>query len=139
MAYDVKTLKDRAQCLEAKASLEAELDGYQNRDQNLAYQDRREGRAGASATSRLATATDRVKYLTDQLARPDLAAADRRRYEDQLLTANYQKARLQNRTADTGGAAAFLADVDADQIDAQVDLLSGAIAAVQAHHDTLPA
>jgi hypothetical protein len=29
--------------------------------------------------------------------------------------------------------------VDADQIEAQVDLLSGAIAAVQARHDALPA
>ena len=28
MTYDVNTLKDRAQCLDAKASLEAELDGY---------------------------------------------------------------------------------------------------------------
>ena len=56
-----------------------------------------------------------------------------------MLTANYQKARLQNRTADTGGAAAFLADVDSDQIDAQVALLTGAIAAVQARHDALPA
>ncbi|GAA4374900.1 hypothetical protein [Hymenobacter koreensis] len=139
MAYDVNTLKDRAQCLEAKASLEAEIDGYQNRDQNLAYQDRREDRAGASAASRLATATDRVNYLTEQLARPDLAAADRQRYDDQLLTANYQKARLTNRTANSGGTAAFLADVDADQVDAQVALLTGAIAAVQARHDALPA
>lgn len=139
MAYDVNTLKDRAQCLEAKKSLEAEIDGYQNRDSNLAFQDRQEGRAGASAATRLATATDRVSYLTDQLARPDLAAADRRRYDDQLLTATYQKARLQNRTADSGGAAAFLADVDSDQIDAQVALLTGAIAAVQTRHDALPA
>lgn len=139
MAYDVNTLTTRAQCLEAKASLEAELDGYQNRDQNLAYQDRREGRAGASYASRLATATDRVSYLTDQLNRPDLAAADRRSYQDQLLTANYQRARLENRAADSGGAAAFLAEVDADQIDAQVALLTGALTAVQARHDALPA
>lgn len=139
MAYNVNTLKDREQCLEAKASLEAELDGYQNRDQNLAYADRRESRAGASAASRLATATDRVNYLAEQLARPDLTAADRRRYDDQLLTANYQRARLENRAADGGGAAAFLADVDSDQIDAQVALLTGAIAAVQTHHDALPA
>ena len=139
MAYNVNTLKDRAQCLEAKASLEAEIDGYQNRDQNLDYQDRREDRADASAATRLATAISQVSYLTEQLARPDLSAKDRRRYEDQLLTTNYQKARLQNRTADSGGAAAFLTEVDADQVDAQVALLSGAIAAVQARHDALPA
>jgi|GEM_PF-4968284 len=130
MAYNVNTLKDRAQCLEAKASLEAEIDGYQ---------DRREDRADASATTRLATATSQVSYLTEQLARPNLSAKDRRSYENQLLTANYQKARLQNRTADSGGAAAFLTEVDADQVDAQVALLSGAITAVQARHDALPA
>jgi ABC-type amino acid transport substrate-binding protein len=139
MTYDVATLKTQAQCLEAKASLESELDGYQTRDAVNAFQDRKSGRADAAATARLAAATDKVAYLTQQLASPGLAPADRRRFEDQLLTANYQKARLTSRTADAGGAAAFLADVDADQIDAQVALLSGAIAAVQARHDALPA
>jgi len=139
MPYDVNLLKSRAQCLQAKASLEAELDGYQNRDQNEDFRDRQAGRASATASSRLATYTDRVKYLTDQLARPDLAAADRDRYDDELLTANYQKSRLTKRSADTGSAATFLADVDADQLDAQVTLLRGAIAAVQTRHDALPA
>ncbi|TYZ06019.1 hypothetical protein FY528_19855 [Hymenobacter lutimineralis] len=139
MAYDVNTLKDRAQCLAAKKSLEAELDGYQNRDQNQAFQDRREDRTDESVSSRLATAIDRVNYLTGQLARTDISEQDRTRYNDQLLTANYQKARLQNRSADSGGAAEFLAQVDADQVDAQVALLTQAIAAVQARHDALPA
>ncbi|MFD2786289.1 hypothetical protein [Hymenobacter rubripertinctus] len=139
MAYDVNTLKDRAQCLEAKTSLEAEIDGYQNRDQNLAFQDRRDGRAEVSVATRLASATGQVSYLTDQLARPDLSPTDRRRYEDQLLTATYQQAKLQKRSADSGGSAAFLAAVDADQIDAQVALLNGAITAVQQRHDALPA
>ncbi|AMR28513.1 hypothetical protein A0257_16375 [Hymenobacter psoromatis] len=139
MTYNVNTLKDRAQCLEAQTSLEAELDGYQNRDQNLAFQDRRNDRSDASATTRLAAATDKVNYLTQQLAGPNLAPADRRRFEDQLLTATYQQARLTSRTADAGGAAGFLADVDSDQIDAQVTVLSGAITAVKARHDALPA
>jgi hypothetical protein len=139
MTYNVNSLKDRAQCLEAKTSLEAELDGYQTRDAVNAYQDRQSSRADATATTRLAAATEKVAYLTQQLASPNLAPADRRRFEDQLLTASYQKSRLTNRTADAGGAAAFLADVDVDQIDAQVAVLSAAIAAVQARHDALPA
>lgn len=139
MPYDVNLLKSRAQCAAAKASLEAELDGYQNRDQNEDFRDRQAGRASATASSRLATYTDRVKYLTEQLARPNLAAADRARYDDELLTATYQKARLTKRSVDTDGTATFLADVDADQLDAQVALLRGAIAAVQAHQDALPA
>ena len=139
MAYDVNLLKTRQQCQDAQASLEAELDGYQNRDQNDAYRERRSSRTDAASTSRLSTYTDQVTYLTDQLARPNLSAADRQRYNDQLLTANYQKARLTNRAANAGGTAAFLADVDEDQIDAQVALLTQAIADVQTQHDALPA
>lgn len=139
MAYNVNTLKTRAQCLTAKAALEAQLDGYSNRDQNLAFQDRQEERADASVAARLTTATKQVTYLTDQLARPDLSDADRTRYQDQLITANYQKARLQNRSADTGGAAEFLDDVKSDGIDLQVGLLTEAIDDVQARHDALPA
>ena len=139
MTYNVNSLKDRAQCLEAQAALEAELDGYQTRDTVNAYQDRQSNRADATATTRLAAAADKVTYLTQQFATPSLAPADRRRFEAQLLTATYQKARLTTRTADAGGAAGFLADVDVDQVDAQVAVLSGAIAAVKTRHDALPA
>lgn len=89
--------------------------------------------------SQLASAASQVTYLTQQLARPDLSAADRRRYEAQQLTVTYQQARLTNRSADTGGSASFLADVDADQVDAQVAVFSGAVIAVKARHDALPA
>ena len=58
MTYDVTALKDWAQCLAAKASLEAELDGYQNRDQNQAFKDRKSGRTDATVASQLAKATD---------------------------------------------------------------------------------
>ncbi len=139
MTYDVNTLKDRAQCLAAKASLEAELDGYQNRDQNQAFKDRQAGRTDATTAGQLAKATDQVAYLTQQLAGTSLSPADRERYEDQLLTANYQKIRLTHRAASAGGTAVFLADVDADQVAAQVQVLTGAIAAVQTRHDALPA
>ncbi|UOQ52773.1 hypothetical protein [Hymenobacter cellulosivorans] len=123
----------------AKVSLEAQLDSYSNRDQNLAFQDRQEDRADASVAARLTTAINQVTYLTDQLARPDLSDADRSRYQDQLITATYQKTRLQNRSADTGGTAEFLADAKSDQVDIQVGFLTKVIEDVQAHHDTLSA
>ncbi|TLM90035.1 hypothetical protein [Hymenobacter jeollabukensis] len=132
-------LKTRAQCLDAKEKLEAELDGYQNRDNNLAFQDRREGRADASAASRLSKATARIAQLTDQLAQTDLSEKDRLRYQRELVTANYQKDLLDLRPTSTGGVDEFLADVDSDQVDAQVALLTQAIADVQARHDALPA
>ncbi len=139
MPFDVNLLKTRPQCMAAKASLEAELDGYQNRDRSLEYQDRQAGRAEASVASRLATATGQLEYATEQLARPDLSEADRKRYKTQQLTARHQKERLESRAEDEGGTAASLAEVDADQVDGQVAVLSGAIAAVQTCHDALPA
>ncbi|QHJ09361.1 hypothetical protein [Hymenobacter busanensis] len=135
----MNTLKTRPQCLEAKDKLEAELDGYQNRNQNLDFQDRRDGRTDASTAQRLAKATSQVTYLTEQLANTGLSEKDRLRFEDQLDTATYQQKRLSRRATNAGGAEDFLAEVDADQVDAQVTLLSGAIAAVQARHDALPA
>lgn len=139
MAFDVNLLKTRPQCVTAKASLEAELDGYSNKDQNLGFQDRQAGRSEASVASRLATATSQLAYFTGQLARPDLSDVDRRRYTGSQLSARFQKERLDLRAADEGGSDAFLADVDADQIDGQVAILTAAIAAAQTRHDALPA
>lgn len=139
MAYDVNKLKTRAQCLEAQEKLEAELDGYQNRDNNLAFQDRRESRADASAATRLSKATERITQLDAQLARTDLSEKDRLRYQRELVTANYQRDLLGLRPTSLGGVDEFLADVDSDQVDAQVALLTQAIAGVQTRYDALPA
>lgn len=139
MAFDVNLLKTRPQCVTAKASLEAELDGYSNRNQNLDFQDRQTGRSETSVASRLATAISQLAYTTQQLARPDLSDTDRQRYKTQQLTARHQKERLESRAEDEGGSNAFLADVDADQVDGQVAILTAAIAAAQTCHDALPA
>lgn len=137
--YDVTLLKTRAECVTAKAALEVKLDVFQNRDQNDSFQERQADRAEASVSSRLTTASNQVDYLTGQLARTDLSEADRKRYEDELLTASYQKARLTNRAADTGGAPAFAEQVGDVLVDVQVAVLTQAIADVQAHHDALSA
>ncbi|WP_046243370.1 hypothetical protein [Hymenobacter terrenus] len=136
---DVNLLKTRSQCVAAKSALLAEVDGYQNRDQNLDYQDRVADRSETSVAARLATATSQLAYATQELARPDLSDADRKRYKAQEMTTRHLKERLENRAEEEGGTNAFLADVDADQVDAQVAVLTTAIAAVQAHHDGLPA
>jgi hypothetical protein len=139
MAFDVNLLKTRAQCLAAKASLEAELDSYSNRDQNLAFHDRQATRSETSVASRLATATSQLAYATQELARPDLSDVDRKRYKAQQLTARHQKERLESQSEEEGGTSAFLADVDADQVDGQVTILTSAIAATQTRHDALTA
>ena len=139
MAFDVTLLKTRAQCLAAKASLEAELDSYSNRDTNLDFHDRQAVRSETSVASRLATATSQLAYATQELARPDLSDADLKRYKAQQMTARHQKERLESQAEEEGGTSAFLADVDADQVDGQVAILTSAIAAAQTRHDALPA
>ena len=139
MAFDVNLLKTRAQCVAAKASLEAELDSYTVRNTNLDFRDRQAERSETSVASRLATATSQLTYATQELARPDLSDVDRSRYKAQQLTARHQKERLESRAEEEGGTTAFLADVDADQVDGQVAILTSAIAATQTRHDALSA
>jgi hypothetical protein len=139
MGFDVNLLKTRSQCVAAKALLEAELDSFQNRNQNLDYRDRQADRSETSVTSRLATATSQLTYATQELDRPDLSDVDRKRYKTQQMTARHQKERLESQAEEEGGTSAFLADVDADQVDGQVAILTAAIAAAQTRHDALPA
>lgn len=139
MAFNVNLLKNRPQCLAAKAALEAELDAYTNKDQNLDFQDRKDDRSETSVAQRLATAISQLAYATQELARPDLSDTDRKRYKGQQLTTRHQKERLENQAEEEGGTAAFLADVDADQVDLQVTLLTTAITATQTRHDALTA
>ncbi|MDB5268870.1 MAG: hypothetical protein JWP58_1910 [Hymenobacter sp.] len=139
MAFDVNLLKTRAQCVAAKASLEAELDSYSNRDTNLDYRDRQAQRSETSVASRLATATSQLAYATQELDRAELSDADRKRYKAQQMTARHQKERLESQAEEEGGTSAFLADVDADQVDGQVTILTAAITAVQIRHEALSA
>ncbi|GAA4045989.1 hypothetical protein GCM10022409_35050 [Hymenobacter glaciei] len=139
MAFDVNLLKTRSQCIAAKNSLEAELDSYSVRNTNLDFRDRQAERSETSVASRLATATSQLAYATQELARPDLSDVDRKRYKAQQMTARHQKERLESQAEEEGGTTAFLADVNADQVDGQVAILTAAIAATQTRHDALPA
>lgn len=137
MAFDVNLLKTRAQCLAAKVSLEAELDSYSVRNVNLDFRDRQADRSEISVASRLATATSQLAYATQELARPDLSDVDCKRYKAQQMTSRHQKERLESQAEEEGGTTAFLADVDADQVDGQVATITAAIAAAQTRHDAL--
>lgn len=139
MIFNVNLLKTRPQCIAAKASLEAELDNYNNRDQNLDFHDRQAVRSETSVASRLATAISQLAYANQELARPDLSDADRKSNKTREMTARHLKERLENQSEEEGGTIAFLADVKADQVDGQVAILMAAIAATQTRHDALSA
>ncbi len=139
MPASLTTLTTRAQCDEALASLAAEVRTYQHRNTNLAFADETATLNQADTATQLAGATASVTFFTDSLARPNLPTAEKKRLESQLLTARYRFDRLTAQSGTQTGSAAYLADVDADQVAAQVAVLTAAQAAVTAHRATLPA
>jgi hypothetical protein len=138
MALPLALLTTKAECDEALASLAAELDGYQQRDSNLAFQGRETDRTGTEVAGLLAGVNGEIAGLQASLATPGLPAPLRKQYESKLRRANDRKDNLTERGQARTGAAAFLAEVDAEQVAAQVATLTQAQAAVAAHRATLP-
>lgn len=138
MALDLTPLTTKAECDEALASLTAELDGYQQRDSRLAYQDRQTDRTSTGLTGQLAGVNGEIAGLQAALATPGLPANMRKQYENKLRRANDYKDNLNERGSTRTGSAAVLTAVDNAQLDAQVAILTDAIAQVEARKGQLP-
>jgi hypothetical protein len=138
MALDLTPLTTKAECDEALASLTAELDGYQQRDSRLAYQDRQTDRTSTGLTGQLAGVNGEIAGLQAALATPGLPANMRKQYENKLRRANDYKDNLNERSSTRTGSAAVLTAVDNAQLDAQVAILTDAIAQVEARKGQLP-
>jgi hypothetical protein len=136
---NVNRLKNRAQCVKAKAKLEVRLDVLQNRDRSNEFAERQSGRLEATVTQRLTKALADLASTTADLARTDLSPADRRRLEREQMTARHTSEALEGDEADDDVADAFVDEVGAEQVEVQVPVLTTAIAAVQTHHDALTA
>lgn len=139
MALNLNLLTTRAECDEALEDLAAELDTYQTRDANLGYADRQAGRTTTDVAVRLAAVGAEIAGLEAMLAVPGLTTAQQRTTTNKLRRANDRRDNLTERGQARSGAPAFLANVDADQIAAQVAVLTGAQTAVTNHRATLPA
>ncbi|MBC8083637.1 MAG: hypothetical protein H7Z21_10530 [Hymenobacter sp.] len=139
MALDLTLLTTRAECDEALAGLAAELDVYGNRDTNLEFADRQSDRIQGTVSGRLLGVNALIDSYTATLGQANLPVNVRKSTEILLRRANFQKSNLGDRSAAQTGSAAFLADVDAEQVDAQVVVLTNAQTLVTAHKDTLPA
>ena len=139
MPLDVTPLTTRAECDEALAELNAELDGYAVRNTNLEYADRRAERTEADADGRLASVEAEIAAYTAILAAPGITPALRKQNETKLRRANDRKDNLTDRGSARTGVARLLAAVDAEQIAAQVAVLTQAKDEVTAHRATLPA
>ena len=139
MAANLSLLTTRAECDEALAGLAAELKTYQHRDSNISYADDQAQTRATTTAARLAKATDDVAHYTAEVARTGLTAAEKFRAENSLITAKTQRERSALATGAQTGSVAFLSEVDGDQIDAQVDVLTRTQTAVTNHKATLPA
>lgn len=139
MAANLSLLTTRAECDEALAGLAAELKTYQHRDSNISYADDQAQTKATTTAARLTKAIDDVTHYTAEAARAGLTVAEKFRADNSLITAKTQRDRLTLTTGAQTGSAAFLSEVDGDQIDAQIAVLLTTQTAVTNHKDTLSA
>ena len=139
MALTLSLLTTHAECDEALESLAAELDTYQQRDSNISFADRQAYRSTTTVSAQLAGVSAEIAGLEAMLATPGLSAAQQRSTSSKLRRANDRRDNLTERGQARTGAQAFLANVDSEQIDAQVATLTSAQSAVTAHRATLAA
>ncbi|MBX0289971.1 hypothetical protein K3G63_05940 [Hymenobacter sp. HSC-4F20] len=139
MALDVSVLTTRAECDEALADLNAELDSYQQRTATLEYASRQATRTLADTAGQVAGLNAEIAAYTAILATPDLTPVLRRQNESKLRRANDRLANLEERGSARSGAARLLAAVDAEQVVAQVAVLTAAKEQVTTRRAALPA
>ncbi len=138
MAADVNLLATKAECDEALKSLAKEKGTYEHRDYNQSYADTQSTERATTLTAQLAKATDDVAHYTTEAARTGLTATEQRSAQRALIAATARRANLTLSTAAVSGPTAYLSNVDADQIDAQLATLDTAIQAVTARKAALP-
>ncbi|GAA3997783.1 hypothetical protein GCM10022408_05670 [Hymenobacter fastidiosus] len=128
-----------ADLLTARQDLEAELDTYQNRDSNLGYTDRQVARGKAETAALLTGVEAEIGMYTTMLATPGLSARLLKQNQSKLRRANDRRENLTDQGGARSGPARILAAVDAEQVDAQVVVLTDAQTQVTTHRATLPA
>jgi hypothetical protein len=139
MALDLTLLTTRAECDDALADLQAELDGYQHRTTNLDFAATQADRSTADVTARLAGVQAEIDSYTAMINTPNMPVALKKQTESKLRRANDRKDNLTERNSARTGTAAFLANVDAEQVAAQVSTLTAAQSAVATRRASLAA
>ncbi|GAB3863970.1 hypothetical protein GCM10028824_00890 [Hymenobacter segetis] len=138
MAADVNLLTTKADCDQALTSLTKEKGTYAHRDYNQTYADTQATDRATTVAAQLAKATDDVAHYTTEAARTGLTEGEKRAAQRALIAATARKANLELSNSAVSGPTAYLADVDADQIDAQIATLDASIKAVEDRKAALP-
>lgn len=139
MPANVSLLTTRAECDLTLASLTKEKAAYARRDYNQTYFDSAATDRATTTAAQLAKAKDDVTRYTADVARVGLTPAELRASQRALIAATARRDNLQLSNDTLTGDAAYLADVDADQVDAQLATLEAAMQAVTARRAALPA
>ncbi|MCI1189229.1 hypothetical protein MON38_17530 [Hymenobacter sp. DH14] len=123
MAADVTLLTTKAECDQALDSLTKEKATYAYRDYTQTYADGRATERATTVAAQLAKATDDVAHYTTEAARTGLTPVELRAAKRALIAATSRRDNLTLSSETTSGPTAYLADVDADQVDAQIATL----------------
>ncbi|WP_046246247.1 hypothetical protein [Hymenobacter terrenus] len=137
MAADVTLLTTKAECDEALVGLTKERATYAHRDGNLSYADALAADRAITLKAQLGKATDDVAHYTAEAARTGLTPVEQRTAKRALITAIARRDTLTLNSTVVSGPLAYLADVDADQIDSQIATLDTAIQTVTDYRATL--
>lgn len=129
MAANVNLLTTKAECDQALDSLTKEKGTYTHRDYNQTYADTQATDRATTVSTQLAKATDDVAHYTTEVARVGQTPTESRAAKRALIAATARRDNLTLSAESTTGSPAFLAEVDADQVDAQIAALDRAIQA----------
>jgi hypothetical protein len=136
---DVRLLKTYADCDAALASLRKEKATYAHRDYNQSYSETQATDRAGTLAAQHAKALDDVTRYTEDVARTGLTKQQQTTARRNLIVASARRDSLALSMEAVSGAEAYLAGVDADQVDAQIATLDQAIQEVTDHKATLRA
>lgn len=130
-------LTDRAQCDSATAEIDFEMLTFTARDVNANLTDVRADRTQTTTTAQLAQVNGKIASTDAVLASPGIDAETRETATDERAALLVRRTALTKRNRLATGVTRFLADVDVEQIDAQVAVLNTVKAGIATHRATL--
>ena len=136
---DYNLLTTQAECDAATTEVDFELKTYTTRDANLDLADDRDERSKTSTAAQLAKVDGEIAALDYRMAQPGLSPAEAGDLADEREAFVVQRKKLLKRNRQAAGTVRFLADIDVDQVAAQVALLTQAKAGIATRRAQLPA
>lgn len=139
MALNLSVLTTWAQCDEVLAAIAFKLASYQNQNTNIDYADTRSEQAKTKLKAQLEAAEAEITMYTNALTQSTLLPKQRAQNETKLRKAIDHRDNLADPGAAPSGPSLIMGEINAEQVDAQVAVLTNAQTKVTAHRATLTA